>query len=282
MTSNSSKKKTGAAPPLHKGKSTQNFRSTPCIYFALKGYCEYGDRCWFSHDILDLAVPEELLPKQYRFYKTALCKAYTRKGHCDWGDRCQFAHGEHELRPVNDLDPVIPNCRRPCNKVDENGNCPYGSKCKFMHNTDKVSFKAEENDEQVEKENADFHHGNDEDNDEMMSEGNSSGIERINSADNEVNHHLNNNDGEFDELEAMADDLEKQQEEELSVDRAFEPSGRRLSQKGDQEKKGNKRTTALFSVAAPPAAASNVSNSSGSATAAESSRDASMFYTLWG
>eukprot|EP01084_Bolivina_argentea_P123279 218475_1 len=55
---------------LHKFKASS---SVFCKNLQRHGYCQFGDKCWFSHD-------------------QPICRNYRDKGWCSWGDKCWYRH----------------------------------------------------------------------------------------------------------------------------------------------------------------------------------------------
>ncbi|KAK1298552.1 Zinc finger CCCH domain-containing protein 7 [Acorus calamus] len=84
--------------PIIKPKTVKH-----CSFF-LKGRCQQGSSCKFSHDVIPLT-------------KSQPCKHFAC-GMCLKGDDCPF---DHELS------------KYPCHKIMSTGICPRGNSCKFSH-----------------------------------------------------------------------------------------------------------------------------------------------------
>lgn len=71
----------------------------PCIFFAKKGHCKYGDFCKYSHK-KDLCSQYQSIwnehieaLKERGLYKVKDCVQFADKGYCHKGTYCTFKHG---------------------------------------------------------------------------------------------------------------------------------------------------------------------------------------------
>ncbi|CAD8143232.1 unnamed protein product [Paramecium octaurelia] len=71
-----------------------------CKYWAIEGYCPYGQQCAFAHG-KDEVRQKVHVPSNY---KTKTCKNYTQDGYCCYGERCQFKHPEKKTNKL----PTVP------------------------------------------------------------------------------------------------------------------------------------------------------------------------------
>ena len=68
-------------------KKSSLYKTEMCRSFEETGFCRYGTKCQFAHDLTELR-------EVYRHprYKTEVCKTFWEQGHCPYGKRCCFIH----------------------------------------------------------------------------------------------------------------------------------------------------------------------------------------------
>ena len=100
----------------------------------LRGTCDKGDECSFSHD------REEFKKSLPANYKTTLCSSYMGTGNCKRAEACGFAHGRYELRPYGykgDFEEKIkesPNWKTVmCQFFMKSGECRNKTECPYAH-----------------------------------------------------------------------------------------------------------------------------------------------------
>ncbi|CAM6005580.1 unnamed protein product [Sphagnum balticum] len=56
-----------------------------CKSFTERGYCLYGDNCFFAHGVEELVLHQPTLRKK-------MCRNYHQHKFCKFGSRCNFVH----------------------------------------------------------------------------------------------------------------------------------------------------------------------------------------------
>lgn len=72
----------------------QEKKTEMCRNIVEKGYCKYGDACWYAHSPSELRPRRILSPRE----KTQLCRHFHEKCYCCFGNRCRFIHGTGNRR----------------------------------------------------------------------------------------------------------------------------------------------------------------------------------------
>lgn len=81
-----------AAAAANAGKKTVLYKTEFCRSFEETGFCRYGTKCQFAHDMNELRQVS-----RHPRYKTEVCKTFWDLGHCPYGRRCCFIHCEKAL-----------------------------------------------------------------------------------------------------------------------------------------------------------------------------------------
>ncbi|EPZ35454.1 hypothetical protein O9G_004658 [Rozella allomycis CSF55] len=74
---------------VHVSKKISLYKTELCRTFEETGFCRYGTKCQFAHDMSELRSVA-----RHPRYKTEICKTFWEQGNCPYGKRCCFIHTE--------------------------------------------------------------------------------------------------------------------------------------------------------------------------------------------
>ncbi|KAI7866631.1 hypothetical protein BDF14DRAFT_821374 [Spinellus fusiger] len=95
----------------------------PCRFFHVKGICESGASCPFSHEPLTPDFRRRL------HAMTGPCRFFHFKGYCNDGDQCLFSHTEITDEQRVELESTLELCRH----YHSTGICKKGDDCFYLH-----------------------------------------------------------------------------------------------------------------------------------------------------
>ena len=90
----------------------RNIKSRPCEKFITKGFCPYGYKCLYSHN-LSIDNPK---------FKSVHCTNFS-KGYCSYGMKCSFLHCSSTIHPFDFLfatfatNVQMDKCQVPCKRL---------------------------------------------------------------------------------------------------------------------------------------------------------------------
>jgi hypothetical protein len=147
------------------GKGNKNYKTVPCTRYA-SGWCEYGDECWFIHNLdsassfhnrsspstppsnsFDMSgftavLPPLTIPMTPPYFsrgkKSQPCFAFQRHS-CSKGDHCPYRHDLSPRSPASSVsnrtspDRYRATGKQPCFDLMRTGKCPKGDACIFSH-----------------------------------------------------------------------------------------------------------------------------------------------------
>lgn len=73
-------------------KKMQLYKTEICRSHSEMGYCKYGNKCQFAHDMNELRNVN-----RHPRYKTETCRTFWEEGSCPYGKRCCFIHIKNKL-----------------------------------------------------------------------------------------------------------------------------------------------------------------------------------------
>jgi hypothetical protein len=80
-------------------KKMQLYKTEICRSHSEMGYCKYGNKCQFAHDINELRNVN-----RHPRYKTETCRTFWEEGSCPYGKRCCFIHIKNKLTENNSIE----------------------------------------------------------------------------------------------------------------------------------------------------------------------------------
>lgn len=102
------------------------YKTEMCRSFEEAGFCKYGDRCQFAHDMNEIRNVD-----RHPRYKTETCRTFWLEGTCPYGKRCCFIHLER-------TDISISTKEKGLSQIDMNNDT-------FFDNDDIIFNKIQEN-----------------------------------------------------------------------------------------------------------------------------------------